>query len=182
MQWLRDGLKILDDVANSEKMASSVPDTNGVWMLPAFTGLGAPHWQANVRGTIVGVTRGTTREHIVRAALESIALQTSDLVEAMEADSGSPITELRVDGGATNNDFLMQFQADCLGIPVIRPSYVETTVKGAALLAAKAVGIYSEFPQTGDQTVFEPTWSEDERDSYLSKWRKVTKHAISSAF
>lgn len=182
MQWLRDELKILDDVADSEKMASSVPDTNGVWMLPAFTGLGAPHWQPNVRGTIVGVTRGTTREHIVRAALESIALQTCDLVQAMEADSGNPITELRVDGGAANNDFLMQFQADCLGIPVIRPSYVETTIKGAALLAGKGIGIYSELPATTEQTTFEPKWSEDERESYISKWRKVTEHAIFSAF
>ena len=182
MQWLRDGLKILDDVAESDKLASSVPDTNGVWMLPAFTGLGAPHWEPNVKGTIVGVTRGTSREHIVRAALESIALQTCDLVRAMEADSGNPITELRVDGGAANNDFLMQFQADCLGIPVIRPSYVETTVKGAALLAGKGVGIYSELPQTVDETVFQPNWSEDERDGYLANWHRITAHAISSAF
>ena len=180
MQWLRDGLKILDDVAESEAIARSVEDTDGVWMVPAFTGLGAPHWEPNVRGTIVGLTRGTTRAHIVRAALESIALQTCDLVQAMEADSGTRLTELRVDGGAAHNDFLMQFQADSLGIQIIRPSYVETTVKGAALLAGKNVGLYGVLNQTNDQTIFDPRWSQDERESYLEEWRRITKHAIAS--
>ena len=181
MQWLRDGLKIIDDAAESEALARSVENTNGVWMVPAFTGLGAPHWEPNVRGSIVGLTRGTTRAHIVRAALESIALQTCDLVNAMEADSGTQMAELRVDGGAAHNDFLVQFQADSLGIPIIRPNYVETTVKGAALLAGIGIGMYTELPQTEGQTIFDPQWSQDERDSYLAEWRRVTAHAIAGA-
>ena len=180
MQWLRDGLKVLDDVTESEAIACLVEDTNGVWMVPAFTGLGAPHWEPNVRGSIVGLTRGTTRAHIVRAALESIALQTCDLVKAMEADSGTQLTELRVDGGAALNDFLMQFQADSLGIQINRPSYVETTVKGAALLAGTAIELYGDVSQTEDQTIFEPQWSQDERDSYLAEWRRIINHAVAS--
>lgn len=178
LQWLRDGLKILDHVADSEYLARSVDDTNGVWMVPAFTGLGAPHWNPNIRGTLLGITRGATAAHIVRAALESIALQTCDLVRTMEADSGVQMNELRVDGGAAKNSFLMQFQADILGIPVIRPNYVESTVKGAAMLAMRGVGVDMNISDSGEQTVFEPNWTDDRREGYYAKWSEVINRAL----
>ena len=143
IQWLRDSLGLLADAAESEALAQSVADTASVYFVPAFVGLGAPHWDPSARGVICGLTRSATRAHIVRAALEAIAYQTRELVEAMQGDAQSPISELRADGGAARNDFLMQFQADILGIPVVRPTYTETTALGAAFLAGLAAGVWA---------------------------------------
>jgi len=142
VQWLRDGLGIIKSSAEIEQLATSVPDSGGVCMVPAFTGLGAPHWDANARGLIIGITRGTTKAHIARAALESIAFQVADLFDAMNADAGLRASEMRVDGGAANDDFLMHFQADLLGVPLVRPTVSETTALGAAYLAGLAVGVW----------------------------------------
>lgn len=147
VQWLRDGLGLINQSSDVEKLALSVPDTGGVYFVPAFAGLGAPYWDAEARGTLVGMTRGTTSGHIARAALQSIAYQTMDVLKAMEADAGLPISELRVDGGATANNLLMQFQADLLGCKVIRPNVVETTALGAAYLAGLAVGYWTDQEQ-----------------------------------
>lgn len=144
VQWLRDGLGIIRSSADVEALAAQVPDNGGVYLVPAFTGLGAPHWDPYARGALLGITRGTTAGHIARATLESIAFQTADLLEAMEADAGTPLAELRVDGGATANDLLMQFQADLLGVPVVRPQVRETTALGAAYLAGLAVGYWRD--------------------------------------
>jgi glycerol kinase len=144
VQWLRDGLGIIRSSAEVEALAASVPDNGGVYLVPAFVGLGAPHWDPYARGALFGLTRGSSAGHIARATLESIAFQTADLLEAMEADSGTPLAELRVDGGATANDLLMQFQADLLGCPVVRPRVRETTALGAAYLAGLAVGYWSD--------------------------------------
>jgi len=144
VQWLRDGLGIIKTSTEVELLAASVADNGGIYLVPAFAGLGAPHWDQFARGTIVGITRGTTAGHLARAALESIAYQTMDVLEAMEADSGIPLKELRVDGGATVNDLLMQFQADLLGVPLVRPKVRETTALGAAYLAGLAVGYWPD--------------------------------------
>ena len=149
VQWLRDGLGIIRSSAEVEALAASVPDNGGVYLVPAFTGLGAPHWDPYARGALFGITRGTTAGHIARATLESIAFQTADLLEAMEADAGTPLAELRVDGGATANDLLMQFQADLLGVPVVRPQVRETTALGAAYLAGLAVGYWRDRAEIG---------------------------------
>ena len=140
IQWLRDELRILDSAARSEESCLAVPDTNGTYVVPAFTGLGAPYWDQYARGAVVGLTRGTSREHLIRATVESLAYQTYDLLDAMEKDSGIGIRELRVDGGASANNFLMQFQADIMQCEVIRPECIETTALGAAYLAGLAVG------------------------------------------
>ncbi|HTR96771.1 MAG TPA: glycerol kinase GlpK [Candidatus Acidoferrales bacterium] len=142
IQWLRDGLRLLDDAAQSEALARSVPDAGGVVLVPAFAGLGAPYWRADVRGALLGLTRGTTRAHVVRAALESLAFQSRDLVEAMARDAGRRVRALQVDGGAVANDWLMQYQADLLGVPVRRPRVIETTALGAGLLAGLATGFW----------------------------------------
>jgi len=142
VQWLRDELGLIDDAAETEAIAGSVEDANGAYVVPAFVGLGAPYWDMDARGAVLGITRGTNRAHIVRATLESIAFQTRDVVEVMHRDSGIAIGELRVDGGASNNDFLMQFQADILDAAVDRPEIVETTAMGAAFLAGLAVGFW----------------------------------------
>ena len=142
VQWLRDGLGIIRHAADIEALAASVPDNGGVYLVPAFAGLGAPHWDAYARGAIFGLTRGTTGGHIARAALEAIAFQSADVLRAMELDAGITLTELRVDGGAAANDLLMQFQADILGVPVVRPRVLETTALGAAYLAGLAVGYW----------------------------------------
>src|SRR5581483_8571436 len=142
VQWLRDGLGLLKRAPESEALAKKVPSTLGVYLVPAFVGLGAPHWDADARGALVGLTRGVTRSHVVRATLESLAYQTRDVVDAMAADAGAPLRALRVDGGAAANDFLMQFQADVLGVPVDRPHVVETTAMGAAFLAGLATGFW----------------------------------------
>ncbi|HNJ40328.1 MAG TPA: glycerol kinase GlpK, partial [Acidobacteriota bacterium] len=144
MQWLRDGLQIIGNAAESDAVAQTVADTGGVYFVPAFVGLGAPYWDQQARGTITGLTRGTTRAHLVRAGLESIAYQTRDVLEAMSADAGISFAQLRVDGGAASNDFLMQFQADMLNVPVIRPKSTETTAAGAAYLAGLAVAYWSD--------------------------------------
>jgi glycerol kinase len=177
VQWLRDGLGIIAKSADIEPLAASVPDAGGVRFVPAFTGLGAPYWDARARGTVVGLTRGTTAAHLARAALDAIALQTADVLDAMQQDAGLMLTELRVDGGATANHLLMQIQADLLGIPVIRPATQETTALGAALLAGLAVGIWRSAEhialqwRKADQII--PTISTDQREQTLADWRRA---------
>ena len=181
IQWLRDGLKIINSAADSEAMAASISDNGGVYFVPAFVGLGAPHWDQYARGTMVGLTRGSTREHIARAALESIAYQTSDVLLRMRGDSGIELKELRVDGGAVRNDFLMQFQADILGIPVVRPANTETTAAGASFLAGLAVGFWSDKNELGElwerEKTFEPAMSQSERERLLSDWARAVERA-----
>jgi len=175
LQWLRDGLRILDRASESEAMARSVPDSGGVVMVPAFVGLGAPWWRADVRGALLGLTRGTTRAHVARAALESLAFQTRDVVEAMARDSGRRVATLRVDGGAAANDFLMQFQADLLGVPVARPRVIETTALGAGLLAGLATGFWRSPDELNRarriERVFRPRQSRAWRDREIARWR-----------
>ena len=172
IQWLRDGLGIITHAAGVEALAASVADSGGVVLVPAFAGLGAPWWDANARAAISGMTRGTTRAHIARAALDAIACQTVDLVQAMEQDSGIHLKELRVDGGAAANDLLLQIQADLLGVPVIRPQITETTALGAARLAALAIGrCFTEPASAGTQRRFEPAMSNDRREQHLARWR-----------
>jgi glycerol kinase len=179
VQWLRDGLGLISSAAETEALARSVPDTGGVYMVPAFTGLGAPYWDARARGTIVGLTRGTSRAHLVRATLESIALQTCDLVDAM-TEAGGSLTSLRVDGGACENDFLMQRQADLLGIPVERAAVRETTALGAAYLAGIGCGLWSPAAVAGmwkADRIFEPNLSADERAATRAGWRRAVERA-----
>src|SRR5439155_20276549 len=181
VQWLRDGLGLIGTAAETEALATSVPDTGGVFVVPAFAGLGAPYWDPAARGTIVGVTRGTTRAHLVRATLEAIAHQTCDVVEAMAADRGGPLLALRVDGGASANDFLMQRQADLLGIPVERAAVSESTALGAAALAGLAIGFWPTpdafAARWQADRVFEPRLSEDERASLRHAWRRAAERA-----
>jgi len=182
IQWLRDELKIIEHAADSEKMAQSVADTNGVYIVPAFVGLGAPYWEPYARGTIVGITRGANRLHIVRAALESLAYQTSDVLKAMEKDSGIKLTSLKVDGGASSNNFLMQFQADVIGVPVKRPLTVETTALGAAYLAGLASGYWKSKDEVLENwqvsRVFEPGMPQSRREELLKGWEKAVKSAL----
>lgn len=177
VQWLRDGLEFVPHARDVEALATSVPDSGGVYVVPAFVGLGAPYWDEAARGTIVGITRGTTRAHITRATLEAIAFQTRDVTEAMAADSGITPATLRVDGGACENNFLMQFQADLLGVPVERPALLEATAMGAAVLAGLGVGFWrdrSELDSRGEApTLFEPQMSADERDERYRHWRRA---------
>ena len=181
VQWLRDGLGLIQSSAEVEALASSVPSTDGVCLVPAFAGLGAPHWDPYARGTLLGMTRGTTRAHIARAALESIALQTVDLVQAMQRDGAAPLLELRVDGGASNNGLLMQIQADLLGVPVVRPTVTETTALGAAYLAGLAVGVFaSKDDLKNNWTVdarFEPQMGIDQRGELLDRWHRAVERA-----
>jgi glycerol kinase len=174
VQWIRDGLKLVRAAADIEPLAASVPDNGGVYLVPAFAGLGAPHWDPFARGTIVGITRGTTAAHIARAALESIAYQVADLLDAMRADAGVPLSELRVDGGAAANDMLMQFQADLLDVPVVRPAVTETTALGAAYLAGLAVGYWSSVDAlTGQWRVdrrFEPRMPPGAARALRDRW------------
>ncbi len=181
VQWLRDELQLIRTAAESEALAASVPDSGGVYVVPAFVGLGAPYWDSFARGTIVGLTRGSNRAHIVRATLESIAFQTRDVVEVMIRDAGLQLETLRVDGGAVANDWLMQFQADILGVPVVRPAVTETTALGAAYLAGLAVG-YWESPeqfaaQWAAEKTFTPRMSADERDSRYHGWQRAVERA-----
>jgi len=183
VQWLRDGLGLITAAAETQAAAESVPDTGGVYVVPAFVGLGAPHWDQRARGTIVGITRGTTREHLIRATLEAIGYQTRGVVECLSRDSGLHLGELRVDGGASQNDFLMQFQADLLGVPVRRPSVSEVTALGAAALAGIAVGYWSDRGQLEDvaeqdATVFEPSMGADRRDALYSGWERAVERAL----
>jgi glycerol kinase len=182
VQWLRDGLGIIGDSREVEPLAAPVPDAGGVHFVPALTGLGAPHWDAEARGAITGITRGTTAAHIARATLEAIAWQSCDVLEAMQADSGISLAELRVDGGASRNDLLMQIQADVLGVPVVRPANVETTVLGAAYLAGLAVGIWVDREDVRDAWAvdrrFEPAWSADERESRYAGWKEAVGRTL----
>jgi glycerol kinase len=182
LQWLRDGLGILEDAASSEVMAREAGDNGGVTFVPAFVGLGAPHWEPDARGSIFGLTRGTTRAHLVRAALEAMAYGTAEVLEAMEADAGVETTELRVDGGAALNDWLMQFQADVIGTPVRRPEMVETTALGAAGLAGIQTGIWASagdfLGAQGEGARFEPGASEVERSALMAAWSRAVRATI----
>ena len=184
VQWLRDGLGVIKSSSEVEELASRVPDTNGVYFVPALTGLGAPWWDQYARGTIVGISRGTTTAHIARAALEGIAFQTMDITAAMSRDAGLPLRELKVDGGASRNNLLMQFQADILGTRVIRPRVVETTALGAAYLAGLAVGYWSSVEQIRKQwhvdRIFEPTWDEAAIAKARDGWEDAVKRTLSS--
>ncbi len=181
VQWLRDGLGIIRTSAEVEELAARVDDNGGVYLVPAFTGLGAPHWDPYARGTIVGLTRGSTSAHIARAALESIAYQTADVLKAMTSDSGLELAELRVDGGATANDLLMQFQADLLGVPVVRPKVTETTALGAAYLAGLAVGFWDGLDEIAAQWQvdrrFEPAMGDDQRATLTDAWTRALDRA-----
>jgi len=177
VQWLRDGLEFFSSSSEVEKLAASVLDSGDVYLVPAFTGLGAPYWDPNARGAIVGLTRGTTRAHIARAALESIAFQSAELLEAMQNDAGQKLSELRVDGGAATNDLLMQFQADLLGVPVVRPKVLETTALGAAYLAGLTVDLWKSREELAAQWKaerrFEPRMGSSERETRMSRWREA---------
>jgi glycerol kinase len=177
VQWLRDGLGLIHDSAQIEALAASVPDSGGVLFVPAFVGLGAPYWDSYARGTMVGLTRGTTAAHIARATLEAIAFQTRDVVEAMRSDAGLRLRALRVDGGASRNNLLLQLQADLLGVPVERPTQTETTALGAAFLAGLAVGLWSSTDELRRRwkldRSFTPTMSADERETRYSRWKEA---------
>jgi glycerol kinase len=179
MQWLRDELQILKQASDAGPIAASIPDTGGVVLVPAFAGLGAPHWDMYARGALVGLTRGTGRAQIIRAAEEAIACQIHDVVTAMETDSGDPITLLRADGGASADDFLMQFQADILQTPIERPACMETTAQGVAALAALALGWQTMATLTTRPagTTFTPTMPEETRQNHLSNWQKAVGRA-----
>jgi len=181
VQWLRDGLGLIRQASDVEALAASVPDSAGVVLVPAFTGLGAPYWDAYARGTLIGLTRGTGAAHIARAALEAIALQTVDLVTAMNRDGADPLTELRVDGGAAANDLLMQMQADLLGVPVVRPRMLETTALGAAFMAGLGVGVWSGTDVLADQwradRCFEPTMKTDQRETTVARWHRAVERS-----
>jgi len=183
VQWLRDGLGIIRTSGEVEELAAKVKDSDGVYVVPAFTGLGAPYWNQHARGTIVGITRGTTSAHIAKAALDSIAYQTADVLKAMEADSGIEIKELRVDGGATVNNLLMQFQSDLLNTAVVRPRITETTALGAAYLAGLATGYWSSIDEIQQQWQIERKFvsgmEEEKRESLSSGWAKAVKAAMS---
>lgn len=181
IQWLRDNMRLIDSSADSEYMAKKVHGTHGCYVVPAFTGLGAPHWDQYARGTIVGITRGTNKNHIIRATLESIDLQVCDVIDAMRADAGVELKSLKVDGGASANNFLMQFQADMINAPVKRPSCIETTAMGAAYLAGLAVGYWKSKEdviknQSIDQ-IFSPQMSEEDRQAKRKGWNKAVKYA-----
>jgi glycerol kinase len=177
VQWLRDGLGIIQKSADVERLATSVPDAGGVFLVPAFAGLGAPHWDPYARGLLIGITRGTTAAHIARAAVESIAYQVGDLLDAVQRDSGIPLAELRVDGGAATNNLLMQFQADLLGVPVVRPAVTETTALGAAYLAGLAVGFWKSPGEIADQWQvdrrFEPAMKQSQAAVLRERWREA---------
>ncbi len=181
VQWLRDGLGIIDSAAEIEALARSVPDSGGVVVVPAFAGLGAPHWRPQARGLVTGLTRGTTRAHLARATLEGIALQNVDILRAMEQDSGRKLGVLRVDGGAAANDLLMQFQSDLLGVPLSRPELLETTALGAALLAGLGVGLWSSKAAIAaawrEQRRFEPSMGGDEVAAHLARWQEAVGKA-----
>jgi glycerol kinase len=186
VQWLRDGIRAIKASGEVEALAMSVPDSGGVTFVPAFTGLGAPYWKPDARGTIVGLSRGSTAAHIARAALESIAFQSAALLQAMSRDAvaagGAPVAELRVDGGASVNDLLMQFQADLLGIPVVRPKVVETTALGAAYLAGLAVGVYKGLDELAAQWQvgrrFEPVMPREQAQALIARWDHAVRQTV----
>ena len=182
IQWLRDELKIISNAKETEAIANSVPDTQGGYVVPAFTGLGAPYWDQYARGAIVGLTRGFNRAHLVRATLESLAYQASDILKAMESDSGIKLPALRVDGGACANNFLLQFQADILNTPVLRPECIETTALGAAYLAGLSVGYWKDQAEIKENWAlsrkFEPDMTEEKREKLLKGWKKAVRCAF----
>ncbi len=181
VQWMRDGLGIIGDASEVEALATSVPDTGGMVFVPAFAGLGAPYWDPYARGTLVGITRGTNRAHIARAALEGVAYQNVDVLAAMQKDAAIALTELRVDGGGARNDMMMQFQADILDVPVVRPVVTETTALGAAYLAGLAVGFWRSLDEIAGQwrmaRRFEPNMAPDERQERLGKWQRAVERS-----
>ena len=183
IQWLRDGLGLLATAAESERHARSVDDSLGVHVVPAFVGLGAPYWDPEARGAVLGLTRGVTRAHLVRATLESLAFQIRDVADAMAADAGSPLQALRVDGGASANDFLMQFQADLLGLPVERPALVETTAVGAAQLAGLAVGFWRTPKELAamrrKDRRFRPRMPAERREALYHGWQEAVRRVRS---
>ncbi|MEX1252750.1 MAG: FGGY-family carbohydrate kinase, partial [Dehalococcoidia bacterium] len=180
VQWLRDGLQIIESASDVEALAASVDSSDGVYLVPAFVGLGAPYWDPHARGAIVGLTRGSTRAHVARATLEAIAFQVRDVLEAMESEAGVRLHELRVDGGAARNDLLMQIQADVIGRPVVRSAVTETTALGAAYLAGLGVGIWTlddiSSRWRADRT-FEPRLPEDHRETLYAGWRRAVERA-----
>lgn len=181
IQWLRDSLRVIYDARDSEYFATKVTDTQGVYMVPAFVGLGAPYWDMYARGAIVGLTRGTNRNHIIRATLESIAYQTRDVLELMRAECGIDLCELRVDGGACANNFLMQFQSDILDVPVERPEIIETTALGAAYLAGLATGFWKDQAAIAEKRKvdrrFQPAMEAEKRQSLYAQWKKAVERA-----
>lgn len=181
IQWLRDELKIIENSPQSEEYALKVSDTNGVYVVPAFVGLGAPYWDMYARGAILGITRGVKREHIIRATLESLAYQTRDVLEAMEEDSGIKLSALKVDGGASANNFLMQFQSDILGVPVDRPTVIETTALGASYLAGIATGFWNGREEVaknwGVDRHFEPNMDQQTREKLYAGWKKAVERS-----
>ena len=183
VQWLRDGLGIIQKSGDVEKLACQVSSTEGVVLVPAFTGLGAPHWDSEARALLCGMSRGTGKAHIARAALESIAFQVSDVLSAMQSDISKPLKELRVDGGACANDMLMQFQADILNVPVLRPKLLESTAWGAAAIAGLKAGVFSNLDEIAQswqlERAFEPNMQVDEREYHLNRWQSALKRAKS---
>lgn len=181
IQWLRDGLGLIKDSSEIEALAASVSDNDGVYLVPAFTGLGSPHWDPEARGAVVGLTRGSERGHIARAALESIAFQSAELLHCMAADAGQPPSEIRVDGGASRNNLLLQFQADLIGLPVIRPKFTETTALGAAYLAGLGAGVWQSLDELEElwkiDRIFEPSMSKDEANHRMSMWTRAVSRA-----
>ena len=185
IQWLRDGMKLIDSAEDSEYMAKKAKGTHGTYVVPAFTGLGAPHWDQYARGTIVGITRGTNKNHIIRATLESIAYQVCDVIDAMKADAETDLRTLNVDGGASANDFLMQFQADIVNTQVRRPACIETTALGAAYLAGLAVGYWKNRDEIRENwqigAAFAPQMEETQRRQLLKGWHRAVKCALAWA-
>ncbi|WP_180161534.1 glycerol kinase GlpK [Acinetobacter sp. YH12040] len=183
VQWLRDGLGIIQKSSDVEKLACQVEHTDGVVLVPAFTGLGAPHWDSDARALLCGMSRGTNKSHIARAALEAIAFQVSDVLTAMQSDLSSPLKELRVDGGASSNDMLMQFQADILNVPVLRPKLLESTAWGAAAMAGLKAGVFSNLDEIAEswqlERAFEPKMNADQREFHLAQWQSALKRARS---
>jgi glycerol kinase len=182
VQWLRDGLRMFKDAKDSESYAVKVSSTEGVYVVPAFVGLGTPYWDSDVRGAVFGLTRGTTKEHFVRATLESLAYQTKDVLAAMEADSLITLKTLRVDGGAVKNNFLMEFQSDILNVPVERPKVSETTALGVAYLAGLAVGFWKSQEEISQQWVIDrklvPKMTDEKRSSLYNGWKKAVEAAM----
>lgn len=182
VKWLRDDMKLVDNVSETCSIARSVSDTGGVYVVPAFTGLGAPYWDADARGAVIGISRGTTRAHFIRAVLESLAYESRDVIKAMEEDSGCPLKVLRTDGGASANDFLLQFQADILDTDIVRPKVIETTAQGAAYLAGLAVGYYRDTDEiaenAGIERVFHPEMDSDRREMLCRGWKEAVQRVL----
>lgn len=178
IKWLRDNMGIIQKASDMEELASSVPDTGGVYFVPAFSGLFAPYWKDNARGVLVGITQFTTKAHLARAALEAIAFQAKEVLDAMHNDAGSPLTKLKVDGGVTNSKLMLQIQADLLGIPVVRPKSIETTSFGAAYAAGLAVGVWKEIPEQEGAVEYQPTIPENERATRLASWKKAVQRTL----